>query len=145
MCQLKCSFFCGAGAWTQALHLEHSTSPFFVMGFFEIGFHKLFAWGWLQTVILLISVSWVPRITGVNHCTRSLLFFFFGDRVLLYSLAWLIKMLLKIKKNLDSWGPLQIHWLNSPSVQSKNLWLFLSSLRNSSHQVGSGSNVQCSF
>jgi hypothetical protein len=28
-----------------------------VMGFFEIGSHKLFAQGWLQTVIFLISAS----------------------------------------------------------------------------------------
>jgi hypothetical protein len=25
-------------------------------GFFEIASHELFAWGWLQTLILLISV-----------------------------------------------------------------------------------------
>jgi hypothetical protein len=35
----------GTGAWTQSLHLL----------------------GWLQIVILLISASWVPRITGVSH------------------------------------------------------------------------------
>jgi hypothetical protein len=27
--------------------LTHSTSPFFVMGFFEIGSEELFVWGWL--------------------------------------------------------------------------------------------------
>jgi hypothetical protein len=31
----------------------------------EIGSHKLFAWGWL---ILLVSASWVARITEVSHC-----------------------------------------------------------------------------
>jgi hypothetical protein len=31
--------------------------PFTVLVIFEIGFGKLFAWGWLQTVILLISAS----------------------------------------------------------------------------------------
>jgi hypothetical protein len=30
-----------------------------VLGFFEIGSHELFARGWLGTVILLISASWV--------------------------------------------------------------------------------------
>jgi hypothetical protein len=37
--------------------LSHSASPFCVMGYFEIGSHELFAWGWLQTMILLISAS----------------------------------------------------------------------------------------
>jgi hypothetical protein len=31
------------GRWTQDLHLEPLHQPFFVMSFFEIGSHKLFA------------------------------------------------------------------------------------------------------
>jgi hypothetical protein len=38
-------------------HMSQSASPFFVMGFFKIGFSKLFAQGWLQTSIFLISAS----------------------------------------------------------------------------------------
>jgi hypothetical protein len=38
-----------------------------VLGIFKINFHKLFAWGWLRTVILLISASWEARITGMSH------------------------------------------------------------------------------
>jgi hypothetical protein len=34
---------------------KHSTNPLFMMGFFEIGSHDLFAQDWLQTMILLIS------------------------------------------------------------------------------------------
>jgi hypothetical protein len=41
-----------------------------VKGFFEIGSHKLFPRGWLWTTILLISASWVARITDVSHHTR---------------------------------------------------------------------------
>jgi hypothetical protein len=59
--------FCSTGIWTQGLHLEPPHQPFFVMGFFEIGSCELFAWGWLWTVILLISASWVAGITGVSH------------------------------------------------------------------------------
>jgi hypothetical protein len=33
----------------------------------EIGSHGTICQGWLQTMILLISASWVPRITGVSH------------------------------------------------------------------------------
>jgi hypothetical protein len=48
----------------RAYTLSHSTSPIFVKGFFKIKFHKLFYLGWLRTVILLISTSWVARIIG---------------------------------------------------------------------------------
>jgi hypothetical protein len=34
---------CGAGAWTQGLHLKPPHQPFLAMGFFKIGSHKLFA------------------------------------------------------------------------------------------------------
>jgi hypothetical protein len=68
-------FFCGTGVWTQGLMLARQVllllhllyQSFFVMGFFETGSHKLFAWGWLQIQILLISASWIVRITGVSH------------------------------------------------------------------------------
>jgi hypothetical protein len=36
-------FFVVLGFELRAYTLSHSTSLFFVMGFFEIGFHKLFA------------------------------------------------------------------------------------------------------
>jgi hypothetical protein len=35
--------------------------------FFNIGFHEVFAWGWLWTVIHLISASGVARVTDVSH------------------------------------------------------------------------------
>jgi hypothetical protein len=41
-----------------------------VLGIFKIRFQKLlalFAWGWLQTKILLISSSRLARITGIRH------------------------------------------------------------------------------
>jgi hypothetical protein len=37
------------------------------MKFFSIGSPELFAWGWLWTMILLTSTSWIARITGVSH------------------------------------------------------------------------------
>jgi hypothetical protein len=56
--------------------LSHSTSPFFVFWFFfEIG--SLSCLGWLWTAILLISVSWVARITGESHWGPGFLSFFF--------------------------------------------------------------------
>jgi hypothetical protein len=56
------------GAWTQSLHLEPLHQPFFVKVFF---FWDRILWticqGWLWIMILLISTSWVARITGVSH------------------------------------------------------------------------------
>jgi hypothetical protein len=46
--------------------LSHFTS-LFVMGFFELRSLKLFARSWLWTSILLISASWVARITDMSH------------------------------------------------------------------------------
>jgi hypothetical protein len=36
-------FFCSTGVWTQGLPFKPFHQSFFVMGFFEIGFRKLFA------------------------------------------------------------------------------------------------------
>jgi hypothetical protein len=42
----------------RACTLNHSTSPIFVMGFFDIGSQTIsLSMGWLQTGILLISAS----------------------------------------------------------------------------------------
>jgi hypothetical protein len=60
-------YFCGTGIWTQELHLEQLYQPCFVMGFSETGSHGTICWVWLWTMILLISVSWVARITGRSH------------------------------------------------------------------------------
>jgi hypothetical protein len=46
-----------------------------VMGFFKMV--NYLPRGWLWTVILLISASWVARITGVSHWAWLLFFFFF--------------------------------------------------------------------
>jgi hypothetical protein len=50
-------FFLVLGFELRAYTLSHSTSPFFVMDFFEIESFKLFAQGLLQTTILPISAS----------------------------------------------------------------------------------------
>jgi hypothetical protein len=63
-------FFFFFGVTRQArYHLNHSVSPVFVLGVFKIESCELFAWGWLPTMMLLISASWVARITGVR-CWR---------------------------------------------------------------------------
>jgi energy-coupling factor transporter transmembrane protein EcfT len=60
-------FFCDVGIWTEGLHLVPLHQPYFHDGFFEIGSLELFDRDWLGTVILLISASWVARITGMSH------------------------------------------------------------------------------
>jgi hypothetical protein len=66
--------FCSTGVWTQGLHLDSLHLPFFVMGYLEIGFCELFAWGWLWTEIPHISSSWVIRIKGVSHQGPTVVF-----------------------------------------------------------------------
>jgi hypothetical protein len=66
-------YFDGTGAWTRGLtiarqmlyHLSYSINPFCV-GYFEIWIHKL-SLDWPWTMILLISVSWLARITSRSH------------------------------------------------------------------------------
>jgi hypothetical protein len=43
-----CVRVCGAGVWTQGLHLEPLHQPFFMMGFSEIGSRELLAWAGLK-------------------------------------------------------------------------------------------------
>jgi hypothetical protein len=57
-CLLICfSFFVILGFELRAFTLSHSTSPIFVKRFLRRGSLELFALGWLQTTILLISDS----------------------------------------------------------------------------------------
>jgi hypothetical protein len=56
--------------------LSHSTSPFLLSGFFEAESCKLFARGWLQSMILLISASWVATITGMSHQHPEIVYYF---------------------------------------------------------------------
>jgi hypothetical protein len=61
-------FFGSTQAWTQGLHIELLHQPFFLWRiFFKTGSHGTVCPGWLWTVFLLISDSWVVRITGVSH------------------------------------------------------------------------------
>jgi hypothetical protein len=49
------------------LTLSHSASPFFCDGFFQGRVSQTICLGWLWTTVLLISASWVARITGKSH------------------------------------------------------------------------------
>jgi hypothetical protein len=64
--ELKASYLLGRHFYC----LSHSTSPFFVVSFFNIGSHELFAWDWLQIAIFW-SLPWVARITGASHWCRA--------------------------------------------------------------------------
>jgi ABC-type Fe3+ transport system permease subunit len=59
-------FFVVLGLEFRAFTLSHSTSPF-CDGYFWDRVSWTICLSWLQTVILLISASWVARITGVSH------------------------------------------------------------------------------
>jgi hypothetical protein len=85
VCNLFLFFLKYWGFELRAYMLTHSTSPFFVMGFFWGRILWTVCIGWLCTLILLISIFWIARIIGVNHRDPALylllntyfLFFFF--------------------------------------------------------------------
>jgi hypothetical protein len=55
---MKVISFCCTGTWIQ---------PFFCDGFFWDRVSQTICLGWFQSEILLISDSWVARITGMSH------------------------------------------------------------------------------
>jgi hypothetical protein len=65
------------------LQFELLHQPFFVMGFFKIGFPQTSCPGCLQTAILLIFASRVARIIVMSHqclAWRGILIFHFRTR-----------------------------------------------------------------
>jgi hypothetical protein len=64
---LFCFIFCSTGAWTQGLHREPLHQPFFETRLFGDRVSWTICPGWFQATILLISASWVARITGVSQ------------------------------------------------------------------------------
>jgi hypothetical protein len=61
-------FFVVTGLELRAYTLSHSTSPFYVcVRYFQDRVSRTICSGWLWTLILLISASWVARITGVRY------------------------------------------------------------------------------
>jgi hypothetical protein len=77
-------YFGGTGAWTQGFILGKKTlyclttpPAHFALVILEMGISWVICPSWPQTTILPISVSQVPKITGVSHqhLTRSIQFF----------------------------------------------------------------------
>jgi hypothetical protein len=64
---LSLSLSCNTGAWAQGLQLETLQPGLFCKQFFQDRVSRVICPGWLWTVILLISASWVARITGMSH------------------------------------------------------------------------------
>jgi hypothetical protein len=60
--------FCGVGVWTQGLHLELFYQPHFCGGFFQVRVLWILCCPcWFWTAFLLISASWVARVTSMSH------------------------------------------------------------------------------
>jgi hypothetical protein len=70
-------FFSVLGLELRAYTLSHSTSPFLWRVFWD-RVSKTICPGWLHTTILLISASWVARITDMSHrCQAPMSIFVF--------------------------------------------------------------------
>jgi hypothetical protein len=63
---LVCFVFVVLGFELRAYTLSQSTSPF-LWWVFRDRVSPAICLGWLWTAILLISASWVARITGLSH------------------------------------------------------------------------------
>jgi hypothetical protein len=76
-------FFLVLGLELKAFTLNHSASPF-CDRYFQDRFSQTICPSWLRTTILLISASWVAKITGMSHQHLALPFCFsyFSDKVL---------------------------------------------------------------
>jgi hypothetical protein len=55
------------GLELRAFTLSHSCGPIFVKGFFQDRVSRTICLSWLRITRLLISASWVARITDVSH------------------------------------------------------------------------------
>jgi hypothetical protein len=53
--------------YTGILPIEPLHQQCFVLGISKVSFCELLVWGWLGTLIFLISASKVARIIGVSH------------------------------------------------------------------------------
>jgi hypothetical protein len=80
-------FFVVLGLELRTFTFSPSTNPTFCDMVFWDRVSQTVCLDWLWTVILLISASWVGRITGMSHWCPAR--FYFWDRVLLSSPHWL--------------------------------------------------------
>jgi hypothetical protein len=135
MCSFYLSFYWGEvlGFELRAYTLNHSISPFWgwvFFFFFERGSCELFAWGWLQTMILLMSASQVARIIGVSH-QRPACYLFFGG------ISHILKLKLDRFIGLD-WGKIRRKikitiLLYLPDPEGKHPWFFQGDLNVKTH------------
>jgi hypothetical protein len=61
------SFFCSTGAWNSGPTPWATPPALFVKVSFWDTVSQTICPGWLQTMILQMSASWVARIIGVSH------------------------------------------------------------------------------
>jgi hypothetical protein len=75
--------------WIHGLHLEPQHQTFFCDGFFRDRVSWTNFLGWLQTKILLFSLSWVARITGGSHQHLAFIFSVLHNSFILIRSTWL--------------------------------------------------------
>jgi hypothetical protein len=73
----------------RAYTLSHSTVPCLCVRYFWDIVSQTICQSWLWSTILLISASWVARITGVSHSTWLFLYSFVSRHILILHLYYL--------------------------------------------------------
>jgi hypothetical protein len=126
-----CFWFWQYWVWPQVLilaeqvlyYLTHSTSPVWCCIVYMIRSRELFSQSWLRTMILLISASWVTRITGVSHQPVALWICLFSRNVILFYCFYLF-IFVALRFEL---GPLRLLgyefmycWISSVSVFTRH-------------------------
>jgi hypothetical protein len=102
-------FWGSTGVWTSTcyagtLPLQPLPQPFFVLGFFQDKVLQTICLGWLWTVILLISASWVVRITGGSHlCLAMYSFFETGSHLCSPDLPKTLDLLIPLPQSPEYW------------------------------------------
>jgi hypothetical protein len=114
-------FFAVLGLELRSYTLSHSPA-LYVLGYFRDRVLQTICPGWIWTMILMISASWVARITGVSLQCQALLLFWrcyslimlhtMNGMVLIQMSAWLIPLSSPLLPS--QWGCLRTPKITAP-------------------------------
>lgn len=91
----------------------------------EVGFLELFPPGWPQTLILLLSVFWVPKIAGMSHWHLTCRWFLLLHSLRLSLFSWILSTANQLP---DFWCSFELIWQWSWTLRhsSSPMWTWSS-------------------